>query len=46
MNVTCFAFFLEFIGYHDIWPIDIVSNDLCSNNTADDCSSMNTDSHV
>lgn len=46
MYVASFAIFLEFIGHHHIRSINIVSDNLGSDDTSYDGACMDADSHI
>ncbi len=46
MYVPCLSLFLELIGDHNIGSVNIVSNDFSTDDTSDDFSCVDTDSHV
>lgn len=46
MNEACFTELFEFVSYHNIWTIDIVSYYLCSDDSANNGTSVHSYSHI
>jgi len=46
MNVASLSFFFKFIRDHDIRPINVVSYNLCTNNSTNDSPCVDTNTHV
>ena len=45
-DLTCQAIGLDFVGNQNIWTKDVISDNFCSNNAADNAPRVDSDPHV
>ncbi len=46
MDVSCFSLLLKFVGDHDVGAVNVVPDDLSSDDTSNDLTCVDTDSHI